>query len=260
MGKQDQSAGKHQATTAQEKGGFTQERQERLRHNAPAALRTSAARRIGHYKTQSKFVGRNHPFGDDARFRAGLPSLQDILDLLKRRYGKDKLKKFEELKLDPEEIGNWLRRIGASSDKPIEWPRNERRDANQLANRCRKLAADIERGNKKWPFWSRSIPADFIEWSEQPRVLRSYADAWKKDLKHPYRSARSPRNKNIIRLLAYVTDKTGRFHYEEVADLLNATDAVYGWEWCDRNGNCTDRWSAENLKLIIGRHKKQVKK
>jgi primase-polymerase (primpol)-like protein len=41
MEKQDQSAGKHQATTAQEKGGFTQERQERLRHNIPAALRNS---------------------------------------------------------------------------------------------------------------------------------------------------------------------------------------------------------------------------
>ncbi len=250
MEKQEQFAGKHQSTMAQGTAGFTPERQEHLRRNAPAGLRTSAARRIGHYKTQSKFVGRNHPFGDDARFRAGLPSLQDILDLLKRRYGKDKLKKFEGLKLDPEEIGNWLRRIGASSDKPIEWPRNERRDANQLADKSRKLAADIESGNKKWPFWSRAIPADFMEWSELPRVLRSYADAWKKELTRPYRSARSPRNKNIIRLLGYIKDKTGRLHYEEVADLLNATDVVYGWEWCDRNGDSVDRWSAGSLAAI----------
>ena len=176
MEKQEQSAGKHQAMTAREKGGFTPKRQEHLRRNTPAGLRTNAGRRIGHYKAQSKFVGPNHPFGDDAQFRAGLPSLQDVIDAMKRRYGIDKLKKFEELKLDPEEIGNWLRRIGASSDEPIEWPRNERRVATHLADKSRKLAADIERGNKKWPFWSRAIPDDAMEWYELPRVLRSYAD------------------------------------------------------------------------------------
>jgi hypothetical protein len=41
MEKQEQSVGKHQATTAQEKVGFTQARQERLRRNIPAALRNS---------------------------------------------------------------------------------------------------------------------------------------------------------------------------------------------------------------------------
>ena len=62
MERQEQFAGKQQSTMAQGKGGCTTERQERFRRKAPARLRTSAARGIGHYKTQSKFVGPNHPF------------------------------------------------------------------------------------------------------------------------------------------------------------------------------------------------------
>jgi|GEM_PF-5690580 len=41
MENQERLAGEHQATTAQEKGGFTPERQEQLRRNVPAALHNS---------------------------------------------------------------------------------------------------------------------------------------------------------------------------------------------------------------------------
>ena len=93
--------------------------------------------------------------------------------------------------------------------------------------------------------------SDYAEWKELPRVLRNYANAWEEQLKHPYRSPRTPRNENIVRLLEYVKSKTGRYHYKEIADLLNATDAAYGWE-C-RDGN--DRWSPENLRDINYRAK-----
>jgi hypothetical protein len=98
--------------------------------------------------------------------------------------------------------------------------------------------------------------SDYVEWNELPRVLRSYEEAWKEQLKHPYRLARSPRNENVVRLLTYVETKTGKYHYEYVATLLNATDAAYGWEWNDG----IDHWDAENLKQIIKRKKKQLKK
>jgi hypothetical protein len=90
------------------------------------------------------------------------------------------------------------------------------------------------------------MPSDFKKWQRLPRVLRSYADAWKKELAHPYRSARSPRNENIVRLLGYVKDKTGKYRYEQVADILNATDEAFEW----KSRKQTLRWSAYNLKQI----------
>lgn len=209
-------------------------------------MATRGAGEAGYYKTQSKFVRRNHPFGDDARFREGLPSLQDILIVLKDRYAKDAFDKLVRLKVDPEEIGNLLVMIGASSDEPIVWPRRKQRVAEQVLEKFRKLAAGIEGAIHEWPFGTRMMYSDYIELSELPGVLRSYANAWEERLKHPYRSVRTPRNENILRLLEYVKSKTGRYHYEEVAELLNATDAAYGWE--PRDGN--DRWSAVNLKDI----------
>ena len=216
-------------------------------------MATRGAGKTKYYKTQSKFVRRNHPFGDDARFRTGLPTLQDILDALDTRFAKDALDKLVDLRVDREEIGNWLRMIGVSSDEPIEWPAKKRLAKGQLADKCRKLAADIERA--KWPFGTRMMYSDYAEWSELPRVLRSYAKAWKKQLKHPYRSARTPRNVNIIRLLEYVKDKTGQLFYPEVASLLNATDAAYGWKTCDG----VDKWSAGTLGSITFRAKHKSK-
>jgi hypothetical protein len=172
---------------------------------------TRGAGKTKYYKTQSKYVRRSHPFGDDARFRKGLPSLQDILDVLKDRYGENALKKFKRLEVDHKEIGDLLQMIGVSSDEPIEWPRRKRRVAAQLSDKCRKLAANIERA--KWPFGTQMMYSDYSEWSELPRVLRSYANAWEELLKHRYRSPRTPRNENVIRLLEYVKDKTRRYHY-----------------------------------------------
>ncbi len=94
-------------------------------------MATRGAGRAGYYKTQSKFVRRNQPFGDDARFRTtGAPSLQDILLALKDRCAKDAFDQLVRLKVDPEEIGNLLVMIGASSDEPIARPRRKRREAN----------------------------------------------------------------------------------------------------------------------------------
>jgi hypothetical protein len=214
---------------------------------------TRGAGKTKYYKNQSRFVRRDHPFGDDARFRTGLPSLQDILDALNDRYGENALKKFKRLEVDQEEIGNFLQMIGVSSDEPIEWPAKKRLAKRQLARKCRKLANDIE--SAKWPFGARMMYSDYAEWSELPRVLRSYANAWEEQLKHHYRSPRTPRNLNVIRLLEYVKSKTRRYHYNEIADLLNATDATYGWEWYDGN----ERWSLENPRDINYRARENAK-
>ena len=66
---------------------------------------------IVYYKAQSKFVNRNHPFGDDAQFLTGLPSLEDIL------HANDGFAEgaFDELVrhgVDRQEIYHFLRMIG----------------------------------------------------------------------------------------------------------------------------------------------------
>jgi hypothetical protein len=116
------------------------------------------------------------------------------------------------------------------------------------------MTHEIECANAQWPPFGPWIkPSDFFgKWLELPRTLRGYANAWKKQFKHSYRAARSPRNENIIRLLRYVKKQTRRYHYEEVADLLNATDAAYGWETLSGYS----RWTATNLSSVIKRKKK----
>ena len=91
-------------------------------------MATRGAGEAGYYETQSKFVRHDHPFGDDARFRKGLPSLEDILVALGDPYAKDAFDKLVRLKIDQEEIGYLLRMIGASSDEPIARPRRKRRE------------------------------------------------------------------------------------------------------------------------------------
>ncbi len=216
-------------------------------------MATWGAGKTKYYKTQSKFVLRDHPFGDHAQLRGGLPTLKDILDALNARHTKGAFDKLVDRKVDQEEIGNFLQMIGVSSDEPIEWPAKKRRAKGELARKCRKLASDIERA--KWPFGTRMMYADYIEWSELPRILRSYASAWEGQLKRPFRSARTPRNVNIIRLLEYVKNKTGQLFYPEVASLLNATDAVYGWE--TRDGE--ERWSEGTLSSIAYRARQKSK-
>jgi hypothetical protein len=209
-------------------------------------------RRPRYYETQGKFVERNYPYGDQARFRVALPSLEDIF----RAGGEDTTNSFNELvrlKANPDELYDLLRAIGVSSDEPIQWTRTERRTAGQLSNKCEKLAVEIEHAREKWPFGASMVYSDFMKWEELPELLRSYAKAWKKELAHPFRSARSPRNENIVRLVRYVKDKTGDYRYQQVADLLNATDGAYGWKTRDENL----RWNADNLRWIKFRAKKK---
>jgi hypothetical protein len=209
-------------------------------------------RRPRYYETQGKFVERNYPYGDQARFRKALPSLEDIF----RAGGEDTTNSFNKLvrlKASPGELYDLLRAIGVSSDEPIQWTRTERRTAGQLSNKCEKLAVEIEHAREKWPFGASMVYSDFMKWEELPELLRSYAKAWKKELAHPFRSARSPRNENIVRLVRYVKDKTGDYRYQQVADLLNATDGAYGWKTRDENL----RWSPDNLRWIEFRAKKK---
>ena len=93
-------------------------------------MATWGAGRAGYYKTRSKFVRHDYPFGDEARFRKGLPSLKDILVALRDRCAKDAFDRLVRLKVDPEEIGNLLVMTGAPSDEPIERPTRTRREAS----------------------------------------------------------------------------------------------------------------------------------
>jgi hypothetical protein len=119
-----------------------------LKREPRLPLDSKSASRIG-YKTQSKFVTRGHPFGNDARFRKGLPTLEDVLRVLKERAGESDFTKLIGLGVNQEEIGSLLRMIGVSSDHPIQWPREKRREAERLSRQCIELAADIELARQK---------------------------------------------------------------------------------------------------------------
>src|SRR5215469_3297165 len=159
-----------------------------------------------YYKAPSKFALRNWPFGTNASQRTGLPTLRKVLQAVDN-HAKAAVDKFLHLgNLWGPEIYHLIRMVGVSSDEPIEWPRPERRRAKELAGKCTKLADEIEHvdKNKKWPFHAGMIANNNFESRELPRLLRSYATTWEQLLTRKYRSARSPRNINILRLLDYV--------------------------------------------------------
>jgi hypothetical protein len=88
-----------------------------------------------------------------------------------------------------------------------------------------------------------------------PSTLRQYADFWDGLLAMRVPNAGvGPRTESIYALLEIVKWFSGKYHYNEVADLLNVMDMAY-----DRNRGGT-RWDATNLKQLQFRARKRFDK
>jgi hypothetical protein len=133
-------------------------------------------------------------------------------------------------KIDRELLEYWLRNIADAPDKYGHEP-NDKRRATQLVRHANRLADEIERARNAPPIPIRGRWSDFqslptLE-STLPGMLRTYASCWDhicnwKGLVQT--GPKSPRTDKIWVLLDIVKKCTRRYHYREIADLINVLD------------------------------------
>jgi hypothetical protein len=138
-------------------------------------------------------------------------------------------------KVDPHFLEYCLRDIATAPNKYGHKTDNKRRAA-QLVRQARNLADQIECASKSSPI---PIMGNYFEIQalptlqhQLPGMLRAYASCW--DHIHGWRvrisrgtGPESPRTDKIWALLDIVKQRTGRYHYQEIADLINAFDRAH---------------------------------
>jgi hypothetical protein len=145
--------------------------------------------------------------------------------------------------VNPILLEHWLRTIAASRDKYVR--RNEpRREVRRLAYRAKKLASEIERATQSPPILLMATSSEIQLMLELPKVLREYAIVWTALLSLPRSRGASPRTEEIAALLEIVKSLAGRYHYREVADLLDVMTST--------------RWDELKLKQLHYRAKKRL--
>jgi len=153
--------------------------------------------------------------------------------------------------IDPKILEGMLSVISSSPNKYTPSSSN-RRMARLLPGKVERLAKAIERANQSLPILlirDRSLLASM---QRLPKELRTYASFWEKFVAVPLPHAASPRTEMIAALLELVKYYTRKYHYAEVADLLNVTEESF------RKGNV--RWNEGSLKQLHHRAKKRAQK
>lgn len=122
------------------------------------------------------------------------------------------------------------------------------RAINRQLKKLAKRAADLR---TIWGFWSRMVQADCIRVPEELEEIagrlsriqvQGYAD-W-----HPQREA-------LLDLLDHVRSSTGRYHYAEISDLINAEST---WRAMKRGQPPPDfQHDADSLKMMVQRWRKE---
>jgi hypothetical protein len=137
-------------------------------------------------------------------------------------------------KLDPRFLEYCLLDIATAPNK-YGHQANDRRRAAQLVRDARNLADQIECASKSPPIPLMGSPFEIqallaIQ-HQLPGMLRAYASNWDHILgfRRVSRSTgpTSPRTDKIWALLDIVKQRTGRYHYQEIADLINAFDLAH---------------------------------
>lgn len=161
--------------------------------------------------------------------------------ILKQPDARSTFDKLVEDKLDERLLEYWLRYIAGSSDT-TKARRFERRKVSSLVKKVRKLATEIEQESQTpaIPFIGRGPDIERIV--ALPKRLRTYADSLETSLSIRVSGNVSSRSEGIAALLEIVKEVTGRYHYEEVAVLLNAVDIASG------RGEDGPLWDVTNLK------------
>ncbi len=128
----------------------------------------------------------------------------------------------------------------------------EKRKVSAATNRIRKLAEEIEQLNRHMLVWflANYVLTGKVEFYRIPVLLRNYAqtldDAGKLygPLKHPFQ------NGVIAFLVAYVKDKTGKFHDKEVSGLIAAV--LRSDRYSQKDQQMWRRNHAKLLQLVLG--------
>jgi hypothetical protein len=165
-------------------------------------------------------------------------------------------------KIDRQFLGYCLHDIATAPNKYGNRA-NDKRRAVQLVRQARNLADQIERASASPPI---PIAGNYFEIQALPTVqaplpemLRAYATCWEHI--HGWRlkvshstGPSSPRSDKIWALLDIVKQRTGRYHYQEIADLINAFDLAY------RPNEAVRTLSAQDLTQLQSRGNRKTEK
>jgi hypothetical protein len=171
--------------------------------------------------------------------------------ILKDPEAKEAFDKLVKAKAKRPELRFWLLYIAALPDRKPS-AHQDRRKALELARKARSLAADIEEAQERPPL-SIFMPVGLTisKLPMLPAVLRDYARSWDETLSLRGPRDASPQSEAIAALVDYVKFHTGKDHYAEVVELLNATDlALYP-------ANTGPRWDISNLKQLVFRARRR---
>jgi hypothetical protein len=138
-------------------------------------------------------------------------------------------------KIDPQFLEYCLRDIATAPNKYGNQA-NDKRRAVQLVRQARNLADQIQLASKSPPIPLMGSPFEIkallVHQRELPEMLRAYASCWEHIHGRRLKVSRStgpssPRTDKIWALLDIVKQRTRRYHYQEIADLINAFDLAY---------------------------------
>ena len=156
-------------------------------------------------------------------------------------------------KVDPRLLKSWMLQIARLPDEDTK-EKQDRRKAGQLAQRAKGLAKEIERATESHPVLLMITGPELEEMLGLPKMLRRYANVWETCLSVFKGRHASSQSYAIAGLLDIVKSSTGRYHFKEVADLLNAMDLAF------RRSRGGPRWDATNLKQLQFRATKRTAK
>jgi hypothetical protein len=157
---------------------------------------------------------------------------------------------FSELTKEKLSLGTlefWLFAVGTASNKAPNLKRG-RQKAAKLASKARALASEV--GRLPIPFDAPSGPDLWVA-PQLAYALLTYAHALDESISLFPRHTTSPRTDNITALLTIVKEATGRYHFAEIADLLNAVEFAFG-----RNPG----WDVSGLRQLMYRWRQRFPK
>ncbi len=124
------------------------------------------------------------------------------------------------------------------------------REILRLSRRIQIIADRVEKLGSNWAVWGRFVEAGCIRAPEELRHIAKRIDAAHKLQPSKHNSRRAA----IMDLLDQIRMTTGRYHYSQVADLINAR---YCWEAIRRGVDPPDPgYDVDSLKAMIRRQKK----
>lgn len=128
-------------------------------------------------------------------------------------------------------------------------PAEAGRQLRACALRLRKVARRIGELRRVWGLWERLVDARCIH---LPEELREIAERLICVRTKQY-SYWNPHQEALLDLLEHVRSVTGRYHYGEVSDLINA---AYSWR-AIKNGRMPDGplYEVDSLKMLVSRQK-----